>query len=95
MNQTPKLTFALHSLSILSALLIIGFLLLSRIGVNGIYTYTVVGALYEMLWFPLLAALFCIPIVLFVLALKKRVAWTKLILPSIVSVATLLYLTTS
>lgn len=92
MNQTPKLTITLHSLSFLSALLIISFVLLSRIGANGIYTYTVIGALYELLWFPLLATLFCIPILWFVLAIKKKVAWRTLILPSMLSITTLLYL---
>ncbi|WP_231738068.1 hypothetical protein [Myroides odoratus] len=92
MNQTPKLTYALHSSSLLSALLILSFTFLSRMGANGIYTYPLLGALYELLWFPLLAALFSIPIVWFVLACRKKAAWTKLILPCILSAGTIAYL---
>ncbi len=92
MNQTPKLSFALHSGSFFSVLLIIGFSILSRIGSEGIYTYSAIGALYELLWLPLLAILFGIPIVWFILALKKRVGWSKIILPLILSGITLVYL---
>ncbi|WP_158962375.1 hypothetical protein [Myroides fluvii] len=92
MNQIPKFTFALHGLSFLSTLLIIGFALLSRTGTNGIYTYRLLGAIYELLWLPLLAALFGIPLVWLVLAIKKKTAWSNLILPCILSGITILYL---
>lgn len=92
MNQTPKLTYILHSGSFLSTLLIFFFIFLSRRGANGIYTQPLLGALYELLWLPLLAALFSIPVVWFVLACRKKVAWTKLILPCALSAGTIAYL---
>ncbi|MGG5505561.1 MULTISPECIES: hypothetical protein [unclassified Myroides] len=95
MNQKPKLTLALYSLSLLSTLLIIGFALLSHMGTNGIYTYTLIGVAYELLWLPLLAFLLGIPLVWLVLAIQKKTAWSKLILPCILSGITILYLIVS
>jgi len=92
MNQTSKTTYALHSVSFLSTLLIITFVLLSRMGTNGIYTYSLIGAIYEFLWLPLLVSLFGIPLVWLVLAIKKKTAWSKLILPCVLSGITILYL---
>ena len=93
MHQTPKFAYALHGCSLLSALLIISFALLSRTGSQGIYTFTFVGVLYELLWLPSLAALIGIPLVWLVLTLRKKATWTMLILPVVLLVGILLYLT--
>lgn len=93
MHQIPKYTVALHACSLLSALLIISFALLSRTGSAGIYTYKLVGILYEILWLPSLAALVGIPFVWLVLTLRKKAAWTALLLPVALLVGLVLYLT--
>jgi|GEM_PF-6888898 len=93
MHQTPKFTYALHSCSLLSALLIISFSLLSRTGSAGIYTYKLVGVLYELLWLPSLAALVGIPLVWLVLIIQKKTAWTVLLLPVALLVGLVVYLT--
>lgn len=72
MNQTPKLSFVLTAISLISAILVLVFTQLDTIGSRGIYTYPVLGGLYELLWLPLLSALCFIPIVLLVFAWRKK-----------------------
>ncbi len=67
-------------------------MLLSRFGANGIYTYTLLGAMYEILWLPLVVALFGLPLVWFVLVYKKKVSWKQLSIPTILLLGTSLYL---
>ncbi|WP_410878829.1 hypothetical protein [Myroides sp. DW712] len=93
MHQTPKFTFALHGCSLLSALLIISFALLSQTGAAGIYTYKLVGIFYEILWLPSLVALVGIPLVWLVLTLQKKATWTALLFPVALLVGLVLYLT--
>lgn len=44
---------------------------------GGIYKYTVVGAVFEMTWLPLLLCLAALPILWLVYMLRKEVAFKK------------------
>lgn len=88
-KQTARL---LQLLSFGSALTAITFMLLSHVGENGIYSYRLVGALFELLWLPTIATLFGLPIAWFVLAYKKKVRWKQMLIPFVLALGTLLYL---
>ncbi|MBB1150086.1 MULTISPECIES: hypothetical protein [unclassified Myroides] len=92
MNLTKQTTTILQLLSFGSVISVISFMLLSRVGENGIYTFTVLGAIYEMLWLPSVAALFSLPLAWLIFAFKKKVAWNQLYLPVVLILGTLLYL---
>jgi len=88
-KQTAQL---LQFLSLGSVLTVMTFMLLSQVGENGIYTYRVVGAIFELVWLPSIATLFGLPMAWFVLVYKKKVRWKQLLIPVVLLLGTLVYL---
>jgi hypothetical protein len=76
-SRTSKIVFIL---SILAS----GFWWLAK-GIN-VYRFAIVGAIYELLWIPVLGMLFLLPIMSLVLFVKERVSLRSLYIYSILIV---------
>lgn len=69
-----------NSLSLLVAVnnvVFLFFLLMGSSKESGIYQYAVVGAFFELLWIPILAVLFCSPIVCLYFTYKDRFRFSR------------------
>ncbi|MBW3519361.1 hypothetical protein [Flavobacterium sp. NKUCC04_CG] len=70
-----------NSLSLLVAvnnLVFLFFLLMGSSKESGVYQHAVVGALFELLWIPVLAVLFCSPIFCLYFMYKERFRFSRL-----------------
>jgi hypothetical protein len=76
-SRTSKIVFIL---SILAS----GFWWLAK-GIN-VYRFAIVGAIYELLWIPVLGMLFLLPVMSLVLFVKERVSLRSLYIYSILIV---------
>jgi hypothetical protein len=83
-SRTSKIVFIL---SILAS----GFWWLAK-GIN-VYRFAIVGAIYELLWIPVLGMLFLLPIMSLVLFVKERVNLKSLYIYSIlIGMATIFFI---
>jgi hypothetical protein len=83
-SRTSKIVFIL---SILAS----GFWWLAK-GIN-VYRFAIVGAIYELLWIPVLGMLFLLPIISLFLLVKERVHLRSLFIYSmLINVATICFM---
>lgn len=72
--KTPDSTAGSNSiiskLFLLSSLVVSAFWISSQI--IDVYRYTVVGVIYEILWFPMIGLLAVLPVAAFIFGLKER-----------------------
>lgn len=89
-----KKLWVLNTITYSALLLIITLLALDINLPDGVYQYTLLGAIYEMIWLPLLFVLGCVPIAYFILRMNKKISTNKIIIPIALSILVIIYLIT-
>jgi hypothetical protein len=90
-NSTPYENSRTSKIVFILSIIASGFWWLAK-GIN-VYSYTIVGAIFEILWLPVLGMLFFLPIISLVLLVKERVHVKSLYICSIlINVATICFM---
>lgn len=92
MKKSIKTLPLLNTITYAALLTMIVFLVLSNSLSNGVYTYNVLGALFEMLWLPLLLIVACAPVCYISFKFKSKVSSKKIIIPILLCVCMIGYL---
>jgi len=83
-SRTSKIVFIL-------SIIVSGYWWLGQ--VINVYSFALVGAIFEILWLPVLAMLFVLPIISLILLIKENVNLRSLYIYSIlIGVATILFM---
>ena len=92
MEKSIKTLSLLNTITYVALLTMLVFLVLGSNLSNGVYTYIILGALFEMFWLPSLLIVACAPICYIILKVKSKISLNKIIVPILLCVLMIGYL---
>lgn len=85
----------LKTITIIDVLLVASFLGIAKLydsAESGIYQVKVLGAIYEIVWLPLIVTLFALPFIWIFLTVKKKISFNTMIFPLIILIGLICYM---
>jgi hypothetical protein len=86
---------ALKTITIIDVVVVAFFLGIAKVydsAESEIYQVKILGAIYEMVWLPLIVTLFILPFIWIFLTVKKKISFSAMIFPLIILIGLICYM---
>ncbi|TDS52725.1 hypothetical protein [Myroides indicus] len=92
MIQRYKILKTITIIDVVVVVFFLGIAKLYEITESGIYQAKVLGAIYEIVWLPLIVTLFALPFIWIFLTVKKKISFSAMIFPLIILIGLICYM---